>query len=461
MMLSRNHKAGPAVGIICCALISILLSTCNIAAATVALPDSRAWEMVSPLSKNGADVIGGGLDSGGGVAQAAADGDAVTYLATGSFADPRGASVSQYLSTRHAPEGWSTQNITIPSISGTAGLAGKGAPYKAFSLDLSLGLVQNGVSTASEAPIENPPLAPNMPAGYQNFYMRSSNDGSLQALLTFTPAQPAHGFYMNFEGASSDMRHVVVSSASALTLGAVVEGSESNLYEWTNGEWQPVNVMPNAVGGKTKPEAALGSGGGESHTVSDDGSRVFWSNALVRAPALLVREDGMKSVQIDAPQGGEATPEETPDTLFQTASSDGARAFFTSHAPLTSDARTGSLPCPSCTRLGSELYEFEVNSGRLKDISVDPDLADQNGAEVQGMLGASEDGLTYVYFVASHGILGWCQCGSVCLPSPGDPKPCIYGTGERPANLRSASSRHCQEMTYTIGVRRCGSEQRG
>jgi hypothetical protein len=406
--------AGVAVAAVAC-----LLAACGVASAAVPLPDDRAWEMVSPLDKNGGDILGEGQAGGGGVEQAAADGEALAYVAFVSFADPQGASIgSQYLATRHGTEGWATHNITLPAISGTTGLAGVGTPFKAFSSYLTTGLVQNGTPTASEAPIENPPRVQGAPAGYQNFYLRSSIDGSLRALLTFTPPQPAQGFYMRFEAATPDLAHVVVSSAATLTPGAVSLGSKPNLYEWAGGEWQAVNVQPEVSDGRTTPESILGSGYGESHVVSDDGSRVFWSNGLVEAPALFVRQDGVRTVQLDAPQGGERLPGEKPETLFQTASSDGSLAFFTSHAPLTSDANTGP-PCSgsSCKRAGSDLYEFDVPSGTLRDLTPDHKPGDPNGAEAQGVLGASEDG-SYVYFVATAALAGANAEGR--SPSSGD-----------------------------------------
>jgi hypothetical protein len=300
-------------------------------------------------------------------------------------------------------EGWSTQNITTPTISGANGLAGKGTPYKAFSLDLSEGLVWNGFPTAGEAPIENPPMVLGAPAGYQNFYLRSNTNDSLRALLTFSPNRPAQGFFMEFEGASPDLRHVVVSTDSALTAGGVVESFHPNLYEWTGGVWRAINVLPEAGEGETKPDATLGSGEGESRTVSDDGSRVFWNDAILGG-RLFVRENGSKTVQLDASKGGAVLPGERHETDFQTASSDGSVAFFTSHSPLTTDAKTGPLSCPTCTRPGSDLYGFDVNSSTLRDLSVDPSPADPNGAEVHGVLGASEDG-SYVYFVAASVLL--------------------------------------------------------
>ena len=54
------------------------------------LLDGRAWEMVSPVEKNGGVVGGPGAIAGGGVLQASADGEAVTYGSTTSFAGGAG-----------------------------------------------------------------------------------------------------------------------------------------------------------------------------------------------------------------------------------------------------------------------------------------------------------------------------------------------------------------------------------
>jgi WD40-like Beta Propeller Repeat len=47
---------------------------------------------------------------------------------------------------------------------------------------------------------------------------------------------------------------------------------------------------------------------------------------------------------------------------------------------------------------GNDLYRYDVKSGDLTDIAVDTD--DENGADVQGVLGISDDG-SYVYFAAN------------------------------------------------------------
>jgi hypothetical protein len=52
---------------------------------------------------------------------------------------------------------------------------------------------------------------------------------------------------------------------------------------------------------------------------------------------------------------------------------------------------------------GNDLYRYETDIGDLTDLTVDPD--DENGADVQGVLGASADG-SYVYFAANGDLDG-------------------------------------------------------
>ena len=89
------------------------------------------------------------------------------------------------------------------------------------------------------------------------------------------------------------------------------------------------------------------------------------------------------------------------------ATPDGAKAFFTTPEELTNNANTGSAD------QGNDLYSFDVGSGQLTnqltDLTADANPINPNGAAVQGVLGASDDG-SYVYFVA----LGVLAPGAVC-----------------------------------------------
>jgi len=84
-----------------------------------------------------------------------------------------------------------------------------------------------------------------------------------------------------------------------------------------------------------------------------------------------------------------------------------------------SDHLYWSVNGEAATNPGRDLYRFRPATGELKDLTVD---VSGNGAEVQGVLGASEDG-SHVYF-AANGVLasgatqGDCN-GSVAKPSNG------------------------------------------
>jgi hypothetical protein len=371
------------------------------ALAAVPLPDGRVWEMVSPLAKNGGEINGidgvvpdEGLPEGG-IVQASANGSLITYVSLLAFAgssggEPQGAPLaSQYLSTR-MQDGWSTANITTTANSDTYSPAGSGAPYRAFSSDLSLGLMQNG----SPSPVENPPLI-DSPPRYQNYYMRNNLSGKfVEAILTKPPQEEPGQFFLELVGVTPDLRHVAVKTEAALTPEATPQ-ERRNLYEWSS-NWpqslEPINVLPEAGhSGQTAGGGAwLGMGNDENHTISSDGSRVFWSQPATAR--LFVRKnmgtDQATTVQVDASREGEDPGEQGE---FKTASSDGSRVFFTDKNRLTPGSTAGR------SSAHEDLYMFDVNTEQLTDLTID--TSDPEGASVLGVLDASEDG-SYVYFVA-------------------------------------------------------------
>jgi hypothetical protein len=394
--LSWSRRLGFSLGLM--ALIVLLAPSAGIHA----LPDSRAYEMVSPLEKTGGRINGIDEYSNGGVLQAAPSGEAITYDSSESFAcsvmrentqsgapcppggEPKGAPGSQYISSRQAG-GWATQNITAPTKSSGYSAAGRGAPYYAFSPDLASALMLNG---------NNLPLpGSGAPEGFQNLYLRDDATGAFHALMTSAPSEG--GEEMERLYATPDLTHIVIGSTAALTPGAVYGGPSlstgANLYEWTAGVFQPINVLPGAAGNQTTPAAILGSAEKESHMVSNDGARAVWRP---REPGpLYLREDigsaQAHTVQIDLSEGtGVSGAGE-----FWDASADLSHIFFTDVNRLTGDSRAGGGN-------SEDLYEFNAVSAHLKDLSVDQNPADTEGARVQGVLGSSEDG-SYVYYVAT------------------------------------------------------------
>jgi hypothetical protein len=335
------------------------------------LPDGRAYELVSPARKSGGEVFPAfplrgscfGLREDeckpGSTAdrfpmQSTPDGEAVLYEGFPFSTSGGAAKYNQYLSRRTA-SGWQTTDLS-PMRQG-AQLQG----YRAFDASLGKGVLYQ----------LSPSLSESAPSEYPNLYLQRTDDplGLNPLLEAAAPNREPSKLELSYAGASADFSRIFFAGNDALTEAGLftppaLDGGESkdNLYEWSEGQLQLVNVLPGNA--ETMPGAVFGSGGmlpgvpagagltDFSHAISSDGSRVFWSS---EAGQVYVREDGERTVAI--PDAGK----------FVTASADGSRV-------LLSDGR---------------IYDLE-------DESI-VDLTDGNG-ELVGIQGQSED-LSHIYFV--------------------------------------------------------------
>lgn len=250
-------------------------------AAPLVLLDSRGWEMVSPVEKNGGEVQGFGAIAGGGLLQGAASGEAATFSSTVSFGvGAKGAPLaSQYVSRRGAGA-WSTENVTLATLSG-AYPEDEGVPYRLFSADLARAVVWNAPRCEGGQPCPRP------------YFLRTTATGALTAL----PEEPD----LRFAGASPDLSHLVLSTCAALTPDATeVAGGEGcdpafpNLYEWSAGALRLLNVLPGDSQGT--PGASLAE---PALAVSAEGSRVYWTHG----DDLYLRE-GAQTKWVDEALGG-------------------------------------------------------------------------------------------------------------------------------------------------------------
>jgi hypothetical protein len=353
------------------------------------LPDSRGWELVSPVDKNGGEIQSFGGNRGGGVIQAAAQGSAITYTSASSFANAQGSpGPNQYVSTR-GESAWATDNVTLPMLSGTYSEApDSGVPYQLFSEDLGGALVSNGrrcrTSAVTQCPVENPPLpGSGAPAGYRNYYLRAAA-GTFKALLSSANltslALDSSHFELAFAGATPDFAHVILSSCAALTPGATeVPGSggecdpaKQSLYEKTGSTLTPINPAPGA-------ELAA-----QSRAISANGNRVYFTTEPAPGVTNLYLDDAGVAKQVDAGQGGGGT--------FETASADGSVAFFTK---------------------AGHLYRYTVAGGTATDLTP--------AGEVLGVLGASEDG-AYLYYRTPAGLFLSRNGSVIAIASQVDPE---------------------------------------
>ncbi|MGN6275652.1 MAG: hypothetical protein ACTHNP_06950 [Solirubrobacterales bacterium] len=258
---------------------------------STALPDCRAYELVTPGGKDSGEPLGSlttdkrerGHEGVAG-ARAALDGERFSWWSE--YALPESALTRpyetgtpglQYLSTRSA-DGWTSENA-VPPQSVEYGLACQQVVgMVGWSAELERGVLADGIGQESElspgGPFigeglecghDEPRLGDGQPAGYeeregfQNLFLRDS-EGNSYHLIDTTPVaaphpRPSRGaqeyFPASFLAGSDDLSHIVFEEELPLTaeaerispeVEAACEKEEpgcweghDNLYEWTEG----------------------------------------------------------------------------------------------------------------------------------------------------------------------------------------------------------------------------------
>jgi hypothetical protein len=394
---------------------------------SAALPDCRAYELVSPAGFEPWRGHPWGY-------AAAVTGDRIAYYSKAG-APPGSPTYGPYFLAKRGPSGWSTEDVIPPQTTASGDLC---HPFIDYSPDLSRGVLSDGWNWGEGYPRYNddsgsqncshdePELVEGEPRGAQNLFLRD-NEARSYRLVNVTPlGLAARDAY--FQGGSTDLSHIVFTSPLPLTAGAPTppaqpaanEAVGEDLYEWVDGRVQLLTVLP---GGE--PTWGLLANGSESHKVTDatvthavsaDGERAFFyaggeiasehylgGNLYLRTNAgQSPLEECMSAsractVQVDASQGGG----ESGGGRFQWATPDGARAFFTDERQLTPDAKAQPGK--------PDLYEYDLTrppGDRLVDLTSDA----SEPANVQGLSGISDDGSS-LYFVAD-GVLSGEQANS-------------------------------------------------
>jgi NHL repeat-containing protein len=361
------------------------------------LPDCRAYEVVTPPTRNRRDEGDGGNF-------AASDGNRFAYVSQAVLPGSQTAGL-QYLATR-GPGGWSSEN-EIPPQAGYYGSFCEGnAEISALSADLSKAVLVDGRDQVSGESTSGgdggcggpePELVSGEPKEVENLFVRDAVNHTYQ-LIDVTPPgiTPENAV---FRGASTDLSHVVFVDGARLTADA--PHNAGNLYEWSGGVVRLVTVLPDGT-------PIVGSLAAGKHAVSSDGSHVFFT----AGGKLYVRLNGEHTAQVDESRGGSGPG---GGGSFQAASADGSQVFFTDDASagLTSDTVPGS---------GANLYRYEVPSGQLTD------LTPAGAAEVEGVSSISEDG-SYVYFAADGALSGTQANGHGATAQSGQPNLYLWHGG--------------------------------
>jgi hypothetical protein len=446
------------------------------------LPDNRAYEMVTPVQKQGAEFKAPGGET---EIRAAASGDVIAdgaELPTEAGPEGNGNVNVSVLSTRTS-SGWSSRVIAPPHPA-TGPAREAGGEYVAFSEDLSAAVVD-------PAAIAFEPLSPQ--ASEQTPYLRTDyfNGNPAEACQapytsaescyaplvsssddTASPFVPFGGMPQGFchsqpfhcgpevRAATADLSHLVLASQVPLTATAAPTGGHNelpDLYEYSAGELQLVSILPGQQQGSPDLYVAGREGLGPEfrngevaarHAISADGDRVILEESTSPASAIIrtalylrdLAKNGGKgeTIRLDLPEPGcnEPTCTGSVEPEYVDANAEDTKIFFLDSARLTGDS--GASFNIYITREDKpDLYECEIVERGEKDkcnlTDLTPKTEAGESASVATMLGASEDG-SYVYFAAAGG-LGIATTGGCENISGGE-------TGVSPSALCNLFVRH-------------------
>jgi hypothetical protein len=408
MRVHRLDLARYVIGAICVAIGTLWLAALPAGAAS--LPDGRVYELVSPAATEGSAQVyvpsagfvytdlnseRGGIITGRPF-EVAPDGEALVYAGdppvvgggTGSSGQSNG---DEYLATRFPAGGWT--QVDVQPIGGFR------AEYRAFSNDLSQGILNSGEPLVTgSAPGEI--YSHTVPGGgFQPLY-----SGALSPRIEYAGANTG----TSTVAASS---HLLFSTNEALLEGggslekeleekvkkSAEEGHEADvLYDSVADRLGLVSVLPD---GRVDVNASFEPG--QATVISPDGSRVFWTD--LNTGDVYVRENGTSTIPVSA---GAAS--------FLTASTDGRYAFY---------------------KEGERLFRFTVEGGARQEIAGE-------GANFQGILGVSDDG-SYVYFAAG---------GVLASNENGEHEKAVAETCEPSSSLGSTDGTPCNVYVNHEGV---------
>lgn len=333
------------------------------------LPDCRAYEMVSPPEKLGADVVAMSSRTRAAAGESPGLPAAVEFSSLGGFGDVHGTGIStEYLAQRDrtpGTSGWSSHGI-VPQQNPTTLLGLLGGQEPGYKADMSPDLTK-GVFWAS-TPLTDAPNVAHVPNLYLREDLRTPGEGSYRLLTDSFSELPAPVFGVDIRelvaGTSSDFRHVLFESRQDLTAGAT--GTNAKLYKSDDGVVRLVSAGPSCPGSRgtraQTPCSIAGQGELETHytqrTLSTDGSRAIFTSPVETPPGAPFATSGAASklfqlddrgtpstaddalVQLDASEA--AVPGPTRMAYYETASADGSRVFFLSDEQLT-EAPGGGL----------------------------------------------------------------------------------------------------------------------
>jgi hypothetical protein len=400
---------------------------CVGAGSAQALPNGRAYELVSPPDK-GDQGIRCCRNPAFRDPLSSPTGDDVVYQARGNFAgSPENHAQGNFYLASRTPTSWSTVSLSPPLD----------APQP------SVGFIKTWQVSAdrSKAVVRsNAALSPGAwSSGNGNLgeplYLYDLSDGSYQ-LLTPEPVPGGAGgftgptpYSSTYIGANADLSQVLFETTAELTADAVpLDDFGRKLYKWSAGTVTLESVLPagTPVTGRAA-SSSIGPNGLLPGVISRDGSRLFFN--AIGGPddgRLFLREGGITVGVNDEENTGQVIAPEA--ATFRGATPDGSKVFFTSSQQLVDEDPDTSEDLYLYTHSGDP-----GNDDNLALVSVDGEPDDPVGASVQGVLGISDDG-SRAYFVANgqlvDGAEPTCEPPTPTCSSEFAPKLYLWDDGE-------------------------------
>jgi hypothetical protein len=367
------------------------------------LPDCRAYELVSPVDKNGAAIRQ--------IVAARPDGDGIAFWSTGAFAGAPGNLAANYSAVRGA-DGWTTRSLNPPVLGRNPFLMDQ--PYVVeMSGDFSRALVETRYPVDPDDAFLGRFVATGLPDIYG-----VEPDGSFQWLSPTATLPDRSGVEVVFGAATADLGTVVYRTGKQVSADVPV-GSGEQLYARHGDQVTLLSVAPE--GGPLPGGAVLGRnllaletdsgstvGGRFPSALSADASTVWFTTAAgADVPQLYVRSDALDpaaaaTTQVSRSQATASLGDDCEsEAVFLTASQGGGTAWFACGSRLTDDAPAGG-----------GIYRYDRGSGQLHLIAAALDGSDV-GSQLS-LVGADGDA-DHVWFTTGSQLTADAPAGSYGL----------------------------------------------
>ncbi|HEX2214990.1 MAG TPA: hypothetical protein VHH12_16360 [Mycobacterium sp.] len=368
------------------------------ASTALALPEGRAYEMVSPAEKGG-----NGVSFTFGGAFASESGDRVLYPTFGALPGSSSNTLANpYVATQGWPA-WTTRHAGVPVDPYAPALSGH--ELKAY------GVSDDRTKTVVAANAVLTPDAWQWGVSTLPLYLYDTVDGSYR-LITPRPVSGTAPYGSVFDWGDSDYSHLLFTTTAELTTDAApLSDFSPKVYKWADGAVTLESKLADgtAVSGSGGTfSAGLPSAGNllDDNAISHDGE-VSWFTSPATLRGSLYRREGGETFRVDESENT-LTAVGPGSAWYHGATPDGSKVLFISDQPLVEQDTDGTCsPAPGATPC-SDLYMYTHSGDPDTDRNLTLISAGYPGGvgndAAQGVLGMSDSG-DKVYFVTGQQIV--------------------------------------------------------